>query len=195
MYVRHVGVAAVAAIALTVAGCSPRDSESSSQFAAGDADKPSPLTVVPPEDREPAPVLEGEGLDGRQVSSSDYDGQILVVNLWGSWCGPCREEAPALRTASQRLADEGVQFLGITTRSDPSQDRAFVEEYGLDYPSIQSPDGSVELGFTDSLPAAAVPTTWVIDAQGRVAVRVTDTVTVPMLVGLVDDVRTGATDG
>lgn len=195
MRVRHMCVAAVAASALALAGCSPPDSGSSSQFAAGDDGKPSPLTVVPAEDREPAPILEGEDLTGKQVSSNTYEGQILVVNLWGSWCGPCREEAPELRKASQRMSDDGVQFLGITTRSDPEQDRAFVEEYGLDYPSIQSPDGSVELAFADSLPAVAVPTTWIIDAEGRVAVRITDTVTVAMLVGLVDDVRTGAADG
>lgn len=194
MRMRHALVTAAVAVAL-LAGCGPPGSQSSSQFAEGEVDQPSPLTVVPPDDREPAPVLEGEDLDGEQVSSSAYDGQILVVNLWGSWCGPCREEAPAQAEAAKRLSGEGVQFLGITTRSDPAQDRAFADQYGLDYPSIQSPDGSVELGFADSLPAVAVPTTWIIDPEGGVAVRITDTVTVSMLAGLVADVRTGASDG
>lgn len=189
MRFRHVLVVAAPGAGLLLAGCAQPDSDSSSQFANGDVDRPEALTVVDPAEHEPAPVLEGDDLNGNQLSSERYDGQVLVVNLWGSWGGPCRDEAPALRRAAQQLARFDVQFLGITTRIDPAQDRAFVARYRLDYPSIQSPDGPVELGFADTLPAVAVPTTWIIDAAGRVAVRIADTVTAPLLTGLVNEIR------
>src|SRR5690606_31852351 len=115
--------------------------------------------------REPAPVLEGRDLNGDPISTEQYAGKTLVVNVWGSWCGPCRKEAPDLAEAATELKSRNVQFVGLVTKSEtgegaPPEDIAFAEEAKIPYPSIQDYDGEQQLGFADSLPAAAIPTTW-----------------------------------
>lgn len=155
------------------------------------------ITQVAADDREAAPVLEGEDLDGNEISSEDYAGKILVVNVWGSWCGPCREEAPDLVDAAKQLKSKNVQFLGLATKSQtgegaPAQDVIFAKDYGMTYPTIQDYDGQLQLGFVDSLPANSIPTTWVIDSDGNVAARILGEATASTLVGLVEDAKDGA---
>lgn len=131
------------------------------------------ITTVPDDEREPAPEVSGETLDGDQVSLRDYRGSVVVLNIWGSWCPPCRKEAPELVKASEALADENVQFLGIDTRdNDPAPARRFVEEFGIEYPNLYDPDGRLLLGFAGTVPPSSIPSTLVIDPQGRVAARV-----------------------
>ena len=131
------------------------------------------ITTVPVQDREPAPELSGETLDGEQVSLRGYRGSVVVLNIWGSWCPPCRKEAPELVRASKALADQDVRFLGIDTRdNDPAPARRFVEKFGIDYPNIYDPDGSLLLGFTGTVPPSSIPSTLVIDTKGRVAARI-----------------------
>lgn len=132
------------------------------------------ITPVEPQDRVKAPELAGLDLDGKDISSSDFEGKVLVVNLWGSWCPPCRKEAPVLREVSEELADQNVQFLGILTKDKPAAARAFNDKAGLTYPSVVDNDGSLQLAFADSLPSQAIPTTWVIDRNGKVAARIID---------------------
>ena len=185
--VRRIAPAAVALVA--IAGCSTATGGDTG-FVSSDGS----ITKVDAGDREPAPTLEGEDLHGDPISSEDYAGEILVVNVWGSWCAPCRAEAPELVEAAKELKSENVQFLGLTTKSQtgegaPSQDVEFAEDSGMPYPSIQDYDGEQQLGFVDSLPANAIPTTWVIDEQGRVAARVLGETTASTLAGLVEDVK------
>ena len=78
------------------------------------------IAFIDPGKRKPAPELSGTDLDGREISSADYAGKVLVVNLWGSWCAPCRKEAPALAKASAELADQNVQFLGLLNKDVPA---------------------------------------------------------------------------
>lgn len=182
-------VALAAALLAAVAGCTTATGGDTGFISADGT-----ITQVEPGDRKPAPTLEGTDLQGNHVSSEDYQGKVLVVNVWGSWCGPCREEAPELARAAKELKSKGVQFLGLTTKSQtgegaPSQDVRFAEDSGMTYPSIQDYDGEQQLGFVDSLPAAGIPTTWIIDRQGRVAARVLDSTTAPTLIGLVEDAK------
>ena len=147
------------------------------------------ITFIDPGKRETAPELKGTDLDGNEISSADFAGQVLVVNLWGSWCPPCRKEAPALQKASSELADEKVQFLGLLTKDDPAKAKAFNAKVGIEYPSIDDSAGRNQAAFADSLPSVAVPTTWVIDKNGKVAARVMGELTDATLRGLVEQTK------
>ncbi|WP_029767357.1 TlpA family protein disulfide reductase [Haloglycomyces albus] len=123
-----------------------------------------------PEDRPEAPEFKGDTLDGDNLSSHDYPDTLLVVNFWGSWCTPCREEAPALAASSEKWRDEGVQFIGINIRDTPDKARAFEDRFGITYPSIDNPSGSIANQFIDiGVNPNTIPTTLLIDTSGRVA--------------------------
>lgn len=179
-------VAAVSVIVLA-AGCSGAGNRGTTTgFVSGDG----AIERVDVADRKQAPVLEGEALDGTPLSTADFAGKTIVVNLWGSWCAPCRAEAPELQTVAAEYADKDVQFVGITTRSrNSAASIAFNRKYGITYPSFADQGGKLELEFNDSLPTIAIPTTWIIDSEGRVAVRVIDKVSASVLANLIDDVR------
>ncbi|HLR86008.1 MAG TPA: TlpA disulfide reductase family protein [Nocardioidaceae bacterium] len=184
---RHLIVGAAALV--LVAGCSTAEGGDSG-FVSGDGS----ITRIDAAERQDAPVLEGKSLEGEQISTEQFDGETVVVNVWGAWCGPCRSEAPELVEAAKGLKSRNVQFLGLTTKSQtgegaPSADVQFAEEAGFPYPSIQDYDGEQQLKFAESLPSMAIPTTWVIDDQGRVAAQVRGETTASTLVGLVEDVR------
>ena len=132
------------------------------------------ITPVEPQDRVAMPELTGVDLDGNEISTADFEGKTLVINLWGSWCPPCREEAPVLREVSENLADDNVQFIGILTKDKPAAAKAFNTKAGITYPSIVDEDGRLQLAFAESLPSQAIPTTWVIDKNGKVAARIID---------------------
>lgn len=149
------------------------------------------ITVVPPAQRVAAPSLQGESLSGEPLSLQDFNGKTVLINVWGSWCVPCREEVDDLRRARQELPRRDVGFLGINIRDDRSAALAFEESNGVTWPSFYDPGGTLLLGFRESLPAAAVPTTYVIDADGRVAARLLNKQTSTTFVDVVDEVRGG----
>lgn len=130
------------------------------------------VTMVAPDDREPAPELAGTLVGGGSFSLTEERGDdIVVVNVWGSWCAPCRAEAETLETVYRDLRDEGVQFLGLNTRDTEAAALGFLRSFDVTYPNLDDTDAFLQLGFRNSLPSAAIPTTWVIDRQGRVAAR------------------------
>lgn len=141
-------------------------------------------------DRTPVGDLSGETLDGKQISLADLRGTVVVVNVWGSWCPPCRKEAPTLVAAAKELAPRGVQFLGIDSRdASPAQGLAFQRRYEVPYPSIYDPSGRTLLAFRGTLSPNAIPSTVVIDARGRVAASIVGEVpSRRTLVELVSDV-------
>lgn len=150
------------------------------------------ITVVPPAQRVAAPGLRGESLSGQPLSLQDLHGKTILINVWGSWCVPCRDEVDDLRRARQELPRRDVGFLGINIRDDRSAALAFEESNGVTWPSFYDPGGTLLLGFRDSLAAAAVPTTYIIDADGRVAARMLNKQTTTTFVDVVDEVRGGA---
>jgi len=119
--------------------------------------------------RQTAPVLAGDDLmnEGKQLSLADFPGKVVVLNLWGQWCGPCRTEAPEMESLAKQAT--GVQVLGIDVR-DPARDVAqdFVRDRKLTYPSIYDPDGRVLLKLS-GYPRNIIPSTIVLDKQHRVA--------------------------
>lgn len=116
--------------------------------------------------------VSGAALSGDPLALSDLRDRVVVVNVWGSWCPPCREEAPVLAEVSAEYGARGVSFVGINVRDNPAAARAFEENYGIDYPSIEDTDGRVVLALDQYIPASAVPVTLVLDREGRVAARV-----------------------
>ncbi len=179
--------AALAGVALLLAGCGAPASSDQVGFEGGDGT----VTIIPAEDRTHAPVLAGETLDGDTVSTGDFAGRPIVVNVWGSWCAPCRAEAPELVEASENLGDS-VAFLGVNTRDlDVAPAQAFERAFGVPYPSIYDPDGELLLGF-GQLPPKAIPSTVVIDEDGLVAARVLGALDATTLEGIISDVGAGA---
>ncbi len=182
-------VAAAVAAVTTLSACSSGTSSGSgTSFVSGDGT----ITYVSEQDR-PQPVnLSGTTLDGSKLDTAGYRGNVLVVNVWGSWCAPCRAEAPALESAYQQLKGSGVAFVGIDTRDDdPAQAKAFQQRFGVTYPSIVDDGGSVLLSLRGAASPKSVPTTLILDGQGRVAARVNGAVDRATLVGLVQDVQAG----
>ena len=183
--------AVVAGVLLVVlAGCSTTGADEGTRSAGqeGYVGVRGNLTQIAPADRVELPTVSGTSLDGEPLSTADFPGRVVVVNVWGSWCAPCRAEAPALQRASEATRGR-AQFVGITTRdSDPAQARAFVRAFGIGYPSIYDPDGKALLQFAGTLPPSAIPSTLIIDEQGRLAARVLGEISELTLVTMVDEV-------
>lgn len=148
------------------------------------------ITAVAPADREKPGAVAGETLDGEAVSLEQYAGKVVVVNVWGSWCGPCRKEAPMLAEAARDLADEDVVFLGINTRDQSrAAAEAFVRRFDIPYDSLYDPQGRTLLSFRDSLAMSSIPSTVVVDAEGRAAGRVLGELSRSTLDGLVEEAQ------
>ncbi|MEV8089087.1 TlpA family protein disulfide reductase [Streptomyces nigra] len=124
-------------------------------------------------ERAEAPELSGATIDGKQLTTADYKGKVLVVNVWGSWCPPCRAEAKNFQTVYTDLKDQGVQFVGINTRdTSTTPAKAFEKEFGVTYPSLYDPTGKQMLRFgKGTLNPQAIPSTLVIDRDGKIAAR------------------------
>jgi thiol-disulfide isomerase/thioredoxin len=157
------------------------------------------VTEVPAADRGDAVSLTGPAVEGADLDLADYRGKPVVVVVWGSWCTPCRAEAPDVVAAAQELGGR-AQFVGINIR-DPSTDQAtsFVRRFEVPYPSYYSPDGRALLAFRGTLTPNSIPSFVVLDGEGRVAAsiigRLPSTTT---LVEVVEDVAKGtseSTDG
>jgi thiol-disulfide isomerase/thioredoxin len=114
-------------------------------------------------------VTESGGL----LDSSALEGQVVVMNWWYAACAPCRAEAPDLAALSEEFADQGVQFIGVNVRDTAETALAFDRRFGINFPSVMdAQSGSVSLAFSGVVSPQAVPTTIVIDREGRVSARV-----------------------
>lgn len=178
-------LAALAAVVLLLTACSADGDGGTGGGTAGFVGGDGTFTIVPTDQRVEAPVLAGVTLEGEELSTADLVGAPVVINVWGSWCAPCRSEAPELVQANEEL--DGVAFLGINTRDTTAAAQAFERTFEITWPSLFDPDGVLLLEFAQ-LPPKAIPSTVVLDEEGRVAARVLGEVSASTLRGIVEDV-------
>lgn len=129
---------------------------------------------IAPSDRTDPVEFSGETDLGSKYGSEDTLGSVTVVNFWYAGCAPCRAEAGDLMEAYDKFAPEGVKFLGVNTRDQVAQAEQFAEQFGVEYPSIMDNAGgrATQQAFAGQVPLNAVPTTLILDTEGRVAHRV-----------------------
>src|SRR5579859_2673516 len=132
-----------------------------------------------------APRVTGTLLSGGRFTLAQYHGHVVVLNFWGSWCTPCRAEAPSLSRLARHFAPSGVRFLGVDIRDSPATSAAFQRDFGISYPSLNDPGDVIALDFRNTVPPAGIPTTLVIGRDGRIAARVIGEVSYPGLHGLI----------
>jgi len=167
---------------LLLTGCSSGGLSTANQnaFISGDG----VAIYVKAADRKPAPMISGATLENGSIALPS--GKVTVLNVWASWCSPCRAEAPLLSDFAQKYKAQGVQFAGILTRDNISSALEFVKRFKIAYPTFT--DDSVLAEFRNSLVPNAIPTTLIIDSHGYVAARVSGEVTVALLSDLIDKV-------
>ncbi|TQS87195.1 TlpA family protein disulfide reductase [Arthrobacter sp. TS-15] len=165
----------IASGALLLAGCAPEDSLAAQarsgdnkNYIAGDGS----VSEYAPGDRGAPVQMEGSLYDGAVVKSTAWQGAVAVLNVWYAACAPCRTEAPTLEALYQESKSEGVLFYGINLRDTAATAAAFERTFGTTYPSFNDANGSILLALADYVPPRAVPTTLVLDKQGRVTARV-----------------------
>jgi peroxiredoxin len=120
--------------------------------------------------RQAAPSLAGTTLTGTQLDVAAMRGRVVVVNFYAQWCAPCRSEAGALRDAYAQTKSDGVEFVGVLFQDSAVNGRAYLNDAGLTYPSLDDSDGVLLTKFKN-VNARTIPDTFVLDRSGRVAAR------------------------
>lgn len=193
---RRVVAASLVGLALLgVAACTSDPNSLASQANAGDnkgfiAGDGEVQQLAAPQRRAPL-QLSGTTVTGAQWSmAEDAVGKVAVVNVWGSWCGPCVEEMPHLQSvwAAYEKAKKPVAFVGIDINESSATGGSFLRVNGVTYPSINEQASTTQPRLALQGMAAATPTTLVLDRQGRIAARVLGATTVGTLTAIVDDV-------
>jgi peroxiredoxin len=131
--------------------------------------------------RPAAPDFTGTTLTGARLNFSSYRGRVVVLNFWGSWCVPCREEASTLASVAALYRSSGVAFLGVDERDTTASAVAFARSFGITYPSVADPGSAVTADFTSVVAIASTPTTLVIDRAGHIAGAIFGSATYPVL--------------
>jgi len=124
--------------------------------------------VIPVAQRPHGPDISGTTLTGQHLDVASLRGGAVVINFWGSWCVPCRKEAPVLGRVARETHRLGVHFAGIDIREEPAAGLAFERQYHIPYPSISDPGNLIAAPFGAIAPAAT-PSTYIFDARGRIA--------------------------
>ena len=180
--------AALVLAAVLLSGCSTsKDAvETGQEFTFVAPGGQTTILYDPPGSRGTLTQLSGESLldRGTTVGLGDLAGRVVVLNIWGSWCGPCRAEAPDLEFVAQQTAADGVTLLGVDVRDDRAAAVDFVRDRGLTYDSVFDPPGRT-LAALKGYPRNTVPSTIVLDRRHRVAAVYLTTIRVPELIPLV----------
>lgn len=160
---------------------------SGKNYIAGDGS----ITEIPPQNRGDGIVFSGTTIDDQPLSSAGLLGSVVVVNFWYAGCAPCRAEAPDLQAvfAAETAAGRPVMFVGVNVRDQAAAAKSFNTTFGITYPTVTDQLGAIQLAFASNVPPNAVPTTLILDAQGRVAARVLGEISEPsILEALIDSV-------
>ncbi|MDX2938143.1 TlpA family protein disulfide reductase [Streptomyces ipomoeae] len=161
---------------LALSGCA-RTEKLDLDTGTGQSGRAKPFKSIPVDERADAPDFAGSTVDDDPVRLSDYRGEIVVVNAWATWCGPCRAESPELERTYQKFKAQGVQVLGINTNVERKSALSFQREFGLTYPSLHDPKGKQFLDLPAGLVNTQIlPFTLFVDREGRIAGAVQDPV-------------------
>ena len=168
--------AAAAAVLLGLTGCAgegalPDASADDRGYISGDG---STIELAPADRGDPVDVT-GVSAEGETIDLTQWRGEVVVLNVWYNTCPPCRAEAPDLAAIAVETAPDGVRFVGVNTRDDAATAQAFQRTFGITYPSILDVRGEAVLALRGEVAPQAVPSTLVIDRQGRVAARILGT--------------------
>jgi thiol-disulfide isomerase/thioredoxin len=129
------------------------------------------IGAIAPGHRKPFPALAGTTLDGAKLDLASFKGRVMVVNVWGSWCGSCEAEAPYLEHAYETFKDKGVQFVGIDTRDNTGQAQAFVKEKQISYPNLVDDGNEKLLSKLAGITSLGTPSTVIVDRNGDLVWR------------------------
>jgi len=173
---KPISLAALALLSvISLTGCGGGSSTPEESFIEGSG----AVTNIEISKRSSAPELSGMTLSGKPFTFKV--GSVAVVNVWASWCSPCRAEIPTLIELSKQYPE--VQFIGILTRDNPATAEAFARRLAMPYPTFI--DDALLIGFKGTLPANAIPSTVLIDKSGKVAARISGEVTLTSLSKLI----------
>ncbi|MDJ0870578.1 MAG: TlpA disulfide reductase family protein [Gammaproteobacteria bacterium] len=135
--------------------------------AAGVAAERSDQSLTPVEGRPPAPELDLLDMEGVRHRMADYRGKVVIVNFWATWCPPCREEMPSMQRAYEQLREEGIEMLAVNIGENEDIIFAFTANYPVEFPLLLDLDSAT----IQNWPVRGLPTTFVVDPQGRLAYR------------------------
>ncbi len=146
-------------------------------------------TVYAAADRPMLPTVSGPTLAGGELDLTSLRGHVVVLNVWASWCAPCKAESPALVGVARATTSQGVVFVGIDENDQGAPAKAFLAGINSNYTNLVDPDGTL-LAHLRFLPQG-IPSSLVIDPQGRVAARVIGPTTAAQMTALVSQVLSG----
>lgn len=170
-------MAALAAAAIPLAACTPKESAVAEQakdgsgkgYIAGDGS----VEEFKPDQRSEPISFTATSYDGTTIDTKDWAGKVTVLNFWYAACAPCRVEAPVLKKLAAEFKDQKVQFIGVNVRDEKAAAEAFEKNFGITYPSINDiADGGVQMALSKLKPPQATPTTLVVGGDGRVTSRI-----------------------
>jgi len=172
MTARAAAIAGLIGLSLLLAGCSSDDLANDFGGGAGETTTGG-ATVVAQKERGDSLDFEEKTIDGSTLSLAELRGDVVVVNFWYAGCAPCRAEAPILQGLSEDYADKGVSFVGVNTVDQAATALSFEKKYGIGYPSVLDVEsGAARIAFAGQIAPSAVPTTFVLDRDGRIAARI-----------------------
>jgi thiol-disulfide isomerase/thioredoxin len=131
------------------------------------------------------PRVEGPAVVSGSVSPASYQGKVVLVSFWASWCAPCRKDQPALETLWRRVRDEGVAFIGVDYKDGVVLGRRFIHEFEVTYPSVSDPAG--RLGASFNIPS--LPTTILVDPSGHMRFRLVGALDTQVVLSLIERLR------